>query len=110
VLCALLNSFVANYLIRFRVNTHVTATLMSRLRIPVVRRDSYLFRHLASLARTLMHSPAAAEQQPEYAEMQALVAKLYALSEADFRYVLGTFPLISDEVKAKTLVLFNGLH
>jgi len=42
--------------------------------------------------------------------MQALVAKLYALSEADFRYVLGTFPLISDEVKAKTLVLFNGLH
>jgi hypothetical protein len=28
VLCALLNSFVANYLIRFRVNTHVTATLI----------------------------------------------------------------------------------
>ena len=27
VLCALLNSFVANYLIRLRVNTHVTATL-----------------------------------------------------------------------------------
>jgi hypothetical protein len=48
-----------------------------------------------------MHSPAAAEQQPEYAEMQALVAKLYALSEADFRYVLGTFPLISDEVEGQ---------
>src|SRR5207342_1187778 len=29
VLCALLNSFVANYLIRLRVNTHVTVTLMS---------------------------------------------------------------------------------
>ena len=36
VLCCLLNSFVANYLIRLRVNTHVTVALVSRLPAPVV--------------------------------------------------------------------------
>src|ERR671924_3123 len=36
VLCALLNSFVANYLVRLRVNTHVTAAIMSKLHVPVV--------------------------------------------------------------------------
>jgi hypothetical protein len=110
VLCALLNSFVANYLIRFRVNTHVTASLMSRLQVPVVQRDAYVYRRLSSLAQTLMHSPGAAEQQPEYAELQALVARLYALSEADLRHVLGTFPLIPEEVKAETVALFNKLQ
>jgi hypothetical protein len=30
VLCALMNSFVANYLVRLRVNTHVTSALVSR--------------------------------------------------------------------------------
>ena len=34
VLCALLNSFVANYLVRLRVNTHVTVALVSRLPCP----------------------------------------------------------------------------
>ena len=39
VLCALLNSYVANYLIRLRVNTHVTVSLVSRLPVPVVQPD-----------------------------------------------------------------------
>jgi len=110
VLCALLNSFVANYLIRFRVNTHVTASLMSRLRVPLVHRDTSQHRRLSTLAQTLMHSPAIAEQQPEYAEIQALVAHLYGLSESDLRHVLATFPLIPAEVKTNTLVQFNKLH
>jgi len=58
----------------------------------------------------LMHSPAAAEQQPEYAELQAIVARLYGLEEADFRHVLSTFPLIPGEVKANTVARFNNFH
>ena len=110
VLCALLNSFVANYLIRFRVNTHVTASLMSRLRVPLVDRDTPLYHRLSTLAQTLMHSPGVAEQQPEYAELQALVAKLYGLSDGDFRHVLGTFPLVPEEVKSRVVLQFNDLH
>ena len=49
-LCALLNSFVANYLIRLRVNTHVTMSLVSRLPVPVVRREDPSFQRLAALS------------------------------------------------------------
>ena len=43
VLCALLNSYVANYLIRLRVNTHVTVSLVSRLPVPLVPPGHPLF-------------------------------------------------------------------
>jgi hypothetical protein len=83
---------------------------MSRLRVPIVNRDTHQCHRLSALAQTLMHSPGAAEQQPEYAEIQAVVAKLYGLSESDFRHVLSTFPLIPEEVKANTLVQFDNFH
>jgi len=110
VLCALLNSFVANYLIRLRVNTHVTVSLVSRLRVPVLDRDNRTFRRLSALAQTLMHSPGTAEQQPEYAELQGVVANLYGLSDPEFVHVLSTFPLIPEEVKSESLAEFNNFH
>ena len=109
-ICALLNSFVANYLIRLRVNTHVTVSLVSRLRVPVLDRDSRTFRRLSALAQTLMHSPEAAEKQPEYAELQGLVAHLYGLTELEFVHVLSTFPLIPEEIKSAALIQFNNFH
>jgi hypothetical protein len=110
VLCALLNSFVANYLIRLRVNTHVTVSLVSRLRVPLLDRDSRTFRRLSALAATLMHSPVAAEQQPEYAELQGMVARLYGLTDAEFAHVLSTFPLIPEEIKSAALMQFNNFQ
>ena len=109
VLCALLNSFVANYLVRFRVNTHVTVSLVSRLPVPGLDPHGRDFARLAALARTLMHSPTVAERQPEYCELQALVAQLYGLSEAHFAHVLSTFPLMPDDVKNRCLSEFNDL-
>jgi hypothetical protein len=106
----LLNSFVANYLIRLRVNTHVTVSLVSRLRVPVLDRDSRTFRRLSALAQTLMHSPAAAEQQPEYSELQGIVARLYGLTASEFAHVLSTFPLIPEEIKSAALIRFNNFH
>jgi hypothetical protein len=110
VLCALLNSFVANYLVRFRVNTHVTVSLVSMLRVPVLDPHGSDCSRLAALATTLMHSPTVAEAQPEYFELQALVARLYGLSEAHFAHVLSTFPLIPTDVKTGCLEEFNGLR
>jgi hypothetical protein len=57
-----------------------------------------------------MHSPGSAEDQPEYAELQGLVARLYGLSAAELRHVLSTFPLIAERVKAETVRLFESLH
>ncbi len=67
VLCALLNSFVANYLVRLRVNTHVTASLLSRLPVPVVTANDPAFNQLADLSRTLSTATTPAEDCHEYA-------------------------------------------
>jgi hypothetical protein len=110
VLCALLNSFVANYLIRLRVNTHVTVALVSRLPVPVVRSSDPAFARLAALSRALTDGRGPVEEMPQYAEFQALVAHLYGLTESDFEHVLATFSLIPAEVRAKALVEFRNFH
>jgi hypothetical protein len=109
VLCALLNSYVANYLIRLRVNTHVTVALVSRLPVPVVHPADPVFEKLAALARAVASGTGPVEEAPEYAELQALAATLYRLDAADFEHVLSTFPLIPAPIKAAALSRFNSL-
>jgi hypothetical protein len=103
VLCALLNSYVANYLIRFRVNTHVTVSLVSRLPVPLVRSGEAAFDRLNSLSRVLMKATAPVEEMGEYAELQALVARVYGLSHREFEHVLSTFPLVASTTKSRVL-------
>ena len=43
-LCGIFNSFVANYLVRLRVGTHVTTSIIGRLPVPRPPRDSAVFR------------------------------------------------------------------
>jgi hypothetical protein len=107
---ALMNSFVANYLIRFRVNTHVTASLVSRLAVPVITPAHPAFTQLVHLARTLADGTAPVESMPEYAELQALSAHLYGLDAAAFAHVLETFPLIPEEIKSMALARFEDFH
>jgi hypothetical protein len=80
VLCALLNSFVANYLVRLRVNTHVTIAITSRLPVPFVGEDDPTAHRLAQLAARLSEASTPVEEMNEYIELQALVARLYQLS------------------------------
>jgi hypothetical protein len=110
VLCALLNSFVANYLVRLRVNTHVTVALVSRMPVPHINPADPVFGRLATLSRALGAGPGPVETTPGYAELQALVARLYGLSEAEFEHILGTFPLIPEEVRARPLSEFRTFN
>ena len=110
VLCALLNSFVANYFVRLRVSTHVTAALMSRLPVPPVEPSDCAFGRLAFLARLLADGGGPVAQMPEHAELQALAARLYGLTEADFAHILSTFPLVPEKVRREALAAFNNLH
>jgi hypothetical protein len=107
VLCALLNSFVANYLLRLRVNTHVTVALVSRLPIPVIRRGHPLFARLLSLSRTLATSGERVEEMPGYAALQALVAEAYGLTAEEYEHVLSTFPLIDPRMREESLARFK---
>jgi hypothetical protein len=110
VLCALLNSYVANYLVRLRVNTHVTVSLVSRLPVPVVAPEDPLFARLAACSEALSLGAAAAEDMEEYAEIQAIAARLYRLNATQFEHVLGTFPLVPKEVRDKALRRFIDFH
>jgi hypothetical protein len=109
VLCALLNSFVANYLIRLRVNTHVTAALVSRLPLPFLRAGDPSFTRLSSLARTLSEPGLQVDEMPEYAELQVLAARLYGVTAAEFGHVLSTFPLVSEALRGEVLRRFERL-
>jgi hypothetical protein len=107
VLCALLNSFVANYLIRLRVNTHVTVALVSRLPVPVVREGHPFFDRLRALSGSLARSRVPVEEMEEYAQLQAICAHAYRVSAGEFEHILGTFPLIPVSVRGAALAAFN---
>jgi hypothetical protein len=108
-LCALLNSFVANYLVRRRVNTHVTTALVSRLFVPAPRHGDPRLARLAALSRALGAAGVPAETRREYADVQALAAWLYGLTADEFRHILGTFPLVGEETRAASLARFEAL-
>jgi hypothetical protein len=102
VLCALLNSYVANYLVRRRVTTHVTTSIIGRLPVPLVTRASPWFDELCGLAATLEHRDDPAAE----ADAQAAAADAYGLSEDDFAHVVGTFPLVPAGQRASAIDVF----
>jgi hypothetical protein len=89
-LCGLFNSFVVNYLVRMRVTTHVTTSIVERLPMPRRENSPRAFREIAAIARLLSRQ----EDYAAAARLQAMVAGLYQLSVDEFRHVLGTFPLV----------------
>ena len=93
-LLGLLNSLVANYLVRLNVTTHVTASLMSRLPVPRPDPRSREFNELVKLSRRLAVT-GVIEPSQDYARLNALAARLYGISHEQFEFLLETFPLIS---------------
>jgi hypothetical protein len=102
VLAGLLNSFVVNYLVRLRVTTHVTASVVERLPVPTRADAPSAAREIAVLARRLARHRDAGDE----ARLQALVARLYQLTTEEFAYVLSTFPLVPEAVRANALNVF----
>ena len=90
-LCGMLNSYVANYLVRLRVSTHVSSGIIDRLPVPLPRRDEPRFREIAGLSRSLAAAPLDAAN---YARLQAIAAREYGLHSSQFHHILSTFPLI----------------
>ena len=97
-LLALLNSLVANYLVRLNVTTHVTTALMTRLPVPRPPDGSTEFRELAALARGLANT--GIESAPDaYARLNAIVARLYHLTPEHYQQVVETFPLLPEGLR-----------
>jgi hypothetical protein len=102
-LCGMLNSYVANYLVRQVMTTHLGSTTVENLRVPRPPAHSPRFREIVELARRLRDEPSAFEM----ARLQALAAKEYNLTFEEFRHIVGTFPLIPEAERGAALDEFN---
>jgi hypothetical protein len=101
VLCALLNSYVANYLARLRVTTHVSTYVVEQLPVPVP--DTEAAARLGAAAAALEREPAS----DRAAVLQADCARLFGLNRDELAYVLGTFPLVEDAARSAVLDAFD---
>jgi hypothetical protein len=101
-LCAMLNSYVANYLVRMRVTTHVTCAVMARLPVPVPQ-PGVAFRHLVRCAASLHERP---DDAAAYGALQAWAAAAYGLTHAQLGHVLSTFPLVPAEERHRAASCF----
>jgi hypothetical protein len=90
-LLALLNSLVANYLVRLNVTTHVTAALMSRLPVPKPAPGSPAFVRLSRLAKSLASTGVS---DGDYAELNSIAADLYGITSEQYAFILDSFPLL----------------
>ena len=104
-LLGLLNSFVANFLVRAQVMTHVTASLMARLPVPHPPRSAAAFEELADLSETLA-GIGTGNAREEYARLNAIAASAYGLTRDQFEYVTSTFPLIDAGVRSRSVEQF----
>jgi hypothetical protein len=101
-LLAILNSLVANYLVRLRVTTHVTTAIMSRLPVPRPAAGGAVFDELATLAQRLATTGIEAAPN-DYARLNAIVAGLYGCSSGEYAHVVSTFPLLPAQLRETCL-------
>ncbi|HXW08602.1 MAG TPA: N-6 DNA methylase [Vicinamibacterales bacterium] len=102
-LCGIFNSYVANYLVRLRVNTHVSVSILERLPVPCPPRRSPPFREIAAISRRLGLGDA---DRAGHARLQALVGRLYDLDRSQYRRILDTFPLVPGTERDEAMAAF----
>ena len=108
-LLGLMNSFVANYLVRLNVTTHVTTSMMARLPVPRPAEGSAAFEQLVVLSQALAAEDVAVGRE-NYARLNAIVANLYGLTVEEYQYVVGTFPLIDERIRSTSVEMLRSLH
>ena len=82
-LVGLLNSLIANYLVRLQMTTHVTTALMARLPVPRPAAGSPVHVSITSLAESLSHR-AFEEDAEGYARLNALAAHAYEVTRDEY--------------------------
>lgn len=131
--CALLNSFILDYSIRLKISRNINIFYVYQLPVPrltvadaefapIVKRAAQLicttpeFDALAKEVSTALKLPAVAvkgvtdpaARAQLRAELDGLIAHLYALTESEFTHILTTFPLVTQGVKDATLEAFKS--
>ena len=103
-LCGLFNSYVLNTIVRMLMGGHVTTTLVESLPVPEWTGDA-LQRRIAAMS----HRLARGSDDSLHAQLQASIARLYALDSQTFRSVLDRFPLIPPQDRDRAFQAFVAL-
>ncbi len=107
-LLGLLNSLMANFLVRLNVTTHVTTALMARLPVPRPAMGSAAFADIAALARRL--AGAGIDSAPDaYARLNAIAARLYGIGGDDYAHVVASFPLLPPALRDRCVAAERDL-
>ena len=121
---AVLNSFVFDYSLRQRVATNLTMFYIYQLPIPRLTEKDPQFKAIVERAAALIcTTPEFDDLRAELlesklmsldsnreqirAELDAMIAHCYGLTEDEFAHVLNTFPIVKAEVKAAALAAFK---
>jgi hypothetical protein len=104
ILCALFNSYCANFLVRMRVSTHVTIALMDTIPVPRPQPAALVYGDLLRAARAASANP---NDPGSVAEMHAAAAEAYELTAEEFGHVLGTFPLVPEQERRAAFAAFT---
>lgn len=131
-LATFLNSFCIDHKIRMNVTTSVSMFYVYQLPVPRLTEKDGAYLPLVERAARLVGTA------PEYdelikavfgpkathkthgvrdaqarltlrAEIDALVARVYGLTEVEFQHILGTFPLVDESVKTQTMNTYRDL-
>jgi len=127
--CSLFNSFLFDHWMRQRITSHLSFFYVYSATMPrLTTGDPYFAPLVEHAARLICTTPEFDDLAKEVgidshkngatdpverarlrAEIDGMVAHLYGLTEADFTHILGTFPIVQDEVKAAALAAFRAL-
>jgi hypothetical protein len=122
-LVAILNSFVLDALIRFKVTANMNFFFVYGTQVPDIEPTDSRYRSIVNRsAKLICTSPEfdalakqvglrdhrdgvtdPAQRAQLRAELDGLVAHLYGLSESEFAHILTTFPIVEDSVKTAAL-------
>ncbi|MBF0555793.1 MAG: hypothetical protein HQK96_14795 [Nitrospirae bacterium] len=129
-LSAIWNSFVMDSIIRMKITTTLNFFYVYQLPIPRLTEKDSAFKPIVDrAARLICTTPEFDDLAKEVglgshkngvtneverarlrAELDGLVAHLYGLTEAEFAYILTTFPIVPDPVKVATLNAYRDVE
>ncbi|MEZ2236015.1 Eco57I restriction-modification methylase domain-containing protein [Microcoleus sp.] len=126
-ICSVLNSFACDSLIRQKVTAHCSMFYVYQLPVPrLTSGDKYFWDIVQRAAKLICTAPEFDELAQEVglnshregvtdeteraqlrAELDGIIAHLYGLTEAEFAYILTTFPIVPEAVKQAALAAYR---
>jgi hypothetical protein len=109
LLCALLNSVVANWLVRRWVSTHVTVALVERLPVPTPQALDPWADDLEEVAVALAREPDTDRAGRLEARLQGTAAAAWGLTRDELEVVLQDMPLLPAPLVSGARAVFDRL-